>query len=118
VVIEMGSDDPVASMDATGKLVIGKNNDVQTGTVKGFSAADGEKIPVQLRDLGSTEIFPQSLQHNCNGRFVAVCGDGEFIVYTSQALRNKAFGSALNFVWSARGTGDYAIRESISRLKL
>lgn len=44
-----------------------------------------------------------------------VCGDGEYIIYTSQALRNKAFGAALDFVWSAVGTGDYAVRESISR---
>ena len=68
--------------------------------------------------MGSTEIYPQSLKHNCNGRFVAVCGDGEFIIYTSQALRNKAFGSALDFVWSGHKTGDYAIRESISRVKI
>jgi len=47
-----------------------------------------------------------------------VCGDGEFIIYTSQALRNKAFGSALDFVWSGSGTGDYAIRETISRIKI
>jgi coatomer subunit beta' len=44
-----------------------------------------------------------------------VCGDGEYIIYTSQALRNKSFGSALDFVWSAVGTGDYATRESISK---
>ena len=44
-----------------------------------------------------------------------VCGDGEYIIYTSQALRNKSFGSALDFAWSSVGTGDYAIRESISR---
>jgi Coatomer WD associated region len=33
------------------------------------------------------------------------------------ALRNKAFGAALDFAWSAAGTGDYAIRESLSRVK-
>ena len=34
-------------------------------------------------------------------RFVVVCGDGEYIIYTAMALRNKAFGSALEFVWAA-----------------
>jgi coatomer subunit beta' len=58
------------------------------------------------------------LQHNCNGRFLAVCGDGEFIIYTSQALRNKAFGQALDFVWSGSGTGDYCIRETINSIKV
>jgi len=33
-------------------------------------------------------------------RFVVVCGDGEYIIYTAMALRNKAFGSALEFTWA------------------
>jgi coatomer subunit beta' len=68
--------------------------------------------------MGSCEIFPQTIKHNCNGRFLVVCGDGEYIIYTSQALRNKAFGQALDFAWSAVGTGDFAIRESLSRVKI
>jgi len=123
VVIELGSDDPVASMDTTGKIVWAKNNEIQTGTVKGLCSEDsglndGDRLPVIPRDLGSCELYPQYLKHNCNGRFIVVCGDGEFIIYTSQALRNKAFGQAIDFVWSGSGTGDYAIRESISKVKL
>jgi coatomer subunit beta' len=41
----------------------------------------------------------QSLKHNPNGRFVVVCGDGEYIIYTALAWRNRSFGSALEFVW-------------------
>ena len=126
VVVELGSDDPVASMDSTGKIVWAKNNDIQTANVRGLASGtgdedglpDGERLPIIPRDLGACELYPQMLKHNCNGRFVAVCGDGEFIIYTSQALRNKAFGQALDFVWSGTGTGDYAIRESISRVKI
>jgi len=33
-------------------------------------------------------------------RFVVVCGDGEYIIYTAVALRNKSFGSAQEFVWA------------------
>lgn len=36
----------------------------------------------------------------CNHRFVVVCGDGEYIIYTAMALRNKSFGTAQEFVWS------------------
>jgi coatomer subunit beta' len=124
VCIELGSDDPVASMDTTGKVVWSMNNEIKTGTVKGIVSAnddaisDGERLPVVPRDMGSCELFPQMLKHNCNGRFIAVCGDGEFIIYTAQALRNKAFGQALDFVWSGSGTGDYAIRESLNRVKV
>ena len=58
----------------------------------------------------------QSLKHNPNGRFVVVCGDGEYIIYTALAWRNRSFGSALEFVWSS--DGEYAIRESTSRIKI
>lgn len=123
VCIELGSDDPVASMDATGKVVWARNNEILTASVRGVAGTgddaipDGERLPVVPRDLGSCEIFPQMLRHNCKGGFVAVCGDGEFIIYTAQALRNKAFGQALDFVWSGSGTGDYAIRETVNRVK-
>jgi coatomer subunit beta' len=124
VCIELGSDDPVASMDTTGKVVWAMNNEIKTASVRGVAGSgedalpDGERLPVVPRDLGACELYPQMLRHNCNGRFVAVCGDGEFIIYTAQALRNKAFGQALDFVWSGSGTGDYAIRESVNRIKV
>eukprot|EP00617_Octactis_speculum_P022210 CAMPEP_0185743254 /NCGR_PEP_ID=MMETSP1174-20130828/926_1 /TAXON_ID=35687 /ORGANISM="Dictyocha speculum, Strain CCMP1381" /LENGTH=988 /DNA_ID=CAMNT_0028415799 /DNA_START=33 /DNA_END=2999 /DNA_ORIENTATION=+ len=125
VVLKLGNEMPVASMDShTGKLVYAQTSDIVTATLKGISEkveaegiADGERLPLSPKDLGSTEIFPQCIKHNCNGRFIVVCGDGEYIIYTSQALRNKSFGSALDFVWSGLGTGDFAIRESISRVK-
>ena len=50
-------------------------------------------------------------------RFVVVCGDGEYIIYTAMALRNKSFGSALEFVWAA-DSSEYAVRESSSSIKL
>ena len=120
VVIEIGKDESVASMDNGGKVVFARNTEISTGTVKGLDCGEqgGEKLSISMRDMGSTEIYPQGLKHNCNGRFISVCGDGEYIIYTSQALRNKAFGSALDFVWSGGETGDYAIRESISRVKI
>src|SRR5947209_14017246 len=57
--------------------------------------------------------------HSPNGRFVSVCGDGEYIIYTALAWRNKAFGSALDFCWGAReNSNDYAIRESPTSVKI
>jgi len=50
---------------------------------------DGERIVLPVKDGSAAEIFPQTLQHNANGRFVVACGDGEYIIYTSMALRNK-----------------------------
>jgi len=102
----------------TGKLVWAHNNDIQSASLKGVATnsadgtfecqgnkddryASGEKLNLGIKDMGSCEIFPQTVHHNCNGRFLVVCGDGEYIIYTSQALRNKAFGQALDFAWSA-----------------
>lgn len=67
--------------------------------------------------MGACEIYPQTIQHNPNGRFVVVCGDGEYIIYTAMALRNKAFGSAQEFVW-AQDSSEYAIRETSSTVRI
>ena len=50
-------------------------------------------------------------------RFVVVCGDGEYIIYTAMALRNKSFGSAQEFVWS-NDSSVYATREGSSSVKI
>ena len=60
---------------------------------------DGERLPLPAKDLGSCDLYPQTLSHNPNGRFVTVCGDGEYIIYTALAWRNKSFGVAEEFVW-------------------
>ena len=46
-----------------------------------------------------------------------MCGDGEYIIYTAMALRNKSFGSAQEFVWAA-DSSEYAVRENASTIKL
>jgi len=49
----------------------------------------------------------------------AVCGDGEFIIYTAIAWRNQAFGAALDFAWGWKeNNNDYAIRESPTSVKI
>jgi len=120
IVLTLGKEMPSVSVDSSGKALMTKNNEVVSFSLRGVSTLgleDGERVEYQTKDLGSCEIFPQKILHNNNGRFVVVCGDGEYIIYTSQALRNKAFGSGLDFGWSSFGTGDYAVRESSSRVR-
>lgn len=57
------------------------------------------------------------LAHFVCYRFVVICGDGEYIIHTSMVLRNKAFGSAQEFVW-AHDSSEYAIREGNSTVKV
>ncbi|GBG65649.1 hypothetical protein CBR_g51949 [Chara braunii] len=120
VMIKIGREEPVVSMDGNGKIVWAKHNEIQTVNVKTVGADvemnNGERLPLAVKDLGSCDLYPQSLKHNPNGRFVVVCGDGEYIIYTALAWRNRSFGSALDFVWSI--DGEYAVRESTSKIKI
>lgn len=145
IVVKLGKDTPIVSMDKQGKLIISRNNVVYSSSVRASSGAssfddgfddgtsavaapvvntpaivlkDGEPVPAQERELGSVEHFPSGILHNPNGRFVAIAGDNEYVIYTAQTLRNKSFGQGLDFVWSAYGTGDYAVRESTQKVKI
>ncbi|KAJ7540716.1 hypothetical protein O6H91_10G027900 [Diphasiastrum complanatum] len=120
IMIKIGREEPVASMDSSGKIIWAKHNEIQTVNIKAvgadFEVTDGERLPLAVKELGSCDLYPQSLKHNPNGRFVVVCGDGEYIIYTALAWRNRSFGTALEFVWS--NEGEYAVRESTSKIKI
>ncbi|TYJ17985.1 hypothetical protein E1A91_A09G090900v1 [Gossypium mustelinum] len=120
IMVKIGREVPVASMDNSGKIIWAKHNEIQTVNIKSvgadFEVSDGERLPLAVKELGTCDLYPQSLKHNPNGRFVVVCGDGEYIIYTALAWRNRSFGSALEFVWSSEG--EYAVRESSSKIKI
>lgn len=120
VVIKLGREEPAVSIDGSGKLIWARQNEVVSSIIKGDSAVkDNEPINLPTKDLGTCEVYPQTLIHSPNGRFVAVCGDGEYIIYTALAWRNKAFGSALDFVWGSKdNSNDFAIRESTTSVKI
>lgn len=121
VMIKLGSEEPAVSMDPTGKIVWAKHNEIQAANVKiagDAEVVDGERLALPTKDMGTVEIFPQTLKHNPNGRFIVVCGDGEYIIYTAIGLRNKSFGSGLEFVWSNDKSNSYGVRESSSKIKI
>ena len=119
VVVKLGSEAPIVSMDRQGKVVWTEHSIVNNALVRSVGDAhDGDALTLATKELGSIEMYPTMVAHNANGHFVAVCGDGEFVIYTAQQLRNKSFGTALDFVWAATGTGDFAVRESASKIRL
>ena len=121
VVIKMGREEPAVSMDNSGKLTWARHTEILSSVIKGgdSSLKDGSPLSLPSKDLGNCEIYPQTLSHSPNGRFVSVCGDGEYIIYTALAWRNKAFGQALDFAWGSRdNSNDYAIRESSLSVKI
>ncbi|XP_041479465.1 coatomer subunit beta'-like isoform X1 [Lytechinus variegatus] len=120
IIIKLGREEPAMSMDSSGKIMWAKHSEIQQANLKAmtdYEIKDGERLPLGIKDMGSCDVYPQTLAHNPNGRFVVVCGDGEYIIYTAMALRNKSYGSALEFVWS-HDSSEYAIRESSTSVKL
>lgn len=117
IMIKLGREEPAVSMDSSGKIIWAKHNEVQQANLAkldNIDYADGEMLGLTSKEFGSCEIYPQTLMHNPNGRFVVVCGDGEYIIHTALNFRNKSFGQALDFVWAP--TSEYAIRESSSKV--
>ncbi|CAL1283833.1 unnamed protein product [Larinioides sclopetarius] len=120
ILIKLGREEPAMSMDSSGKIIWAKHSELQQANLKAMVDAeikDGERLPLVVKDMGSCEIYPQTVSHNTNGRFVVVCGDGEYIIYTAMALRNKSFGSAQEFVW-ALDSSEFAVRESTTSIKI
>lgn len=124
VIVKLGSEEPLFSLDSNNKLIYAKNSEVFQSVIKPNATQglkDGESLHLQQRDLGTIEVFPQSLDHSSNGRYAAVCGDGEYIVYSALGWRSKAYGSALDFVWNSHDTSaacPFAIRESTVSVKV
>ena len=64
----MGREEPAMSMDAsTGKIVWAKHCEIQQVNLKQLTSdqqlKDGEKVPLSVKELGSCEIYPQTLSH-------------------------------------------------------
>ncbi|BGP53614.1 hypothetical protein JCM8202_002538 [Rhodotorula sphaerocarpa] len=122
VVVKIGREEPAVSMDSAGKVVYARNAEVLTVALQQQSAdeeaiPDGQQLAIPSRELGNTEVYASTLQHSPNGRFVTVCGDGEYIIYTALAWRNKAFGQGVGFAW-ATDSNTYAVREAGSKIKV
>lgn len=122
VVLKLGNEEPAMSMDSFGKIVFARHSELHQANIKLLGneeeIKDGVPLPLQTKDIRTCEIFPQTISHNPNGRFVVVCGDGEFIILTALTLKTtKDYGTALEFVW-ASDSSIYAIRENINTIKI
>lgn len=57
-----------------GKLIWAKHSELQQANLKAMGddavIKDGERLPLAVKDMGSCEIYPQTIAHNPNGRCV------------------------------------------------
>ena len=59
------------SMDGSGKIIWARHSEVQQANLKGLGemeVRDGERLPLAIKDMGSCEIYPQTISHSPNGR--------------------------------------------------
>lgn len=109
-VYEVGRNRPAASMDVQGRFVWSIRQDMRMGILDEkrtdfTSMLKGTAVTLTEKELGRCEVTPSVLAHNPNGRFLAVVGEGEYVVYTSRQLRSKAFGEGVDLVWRHGGNG-------------
>lgn len=128
--IKLGNDEPVISMDSTGKVIYARNKDVyrtrvgRTATpainVPGgiISTNDGDPMPLGGELKATWESFPTSIKHSPNGRHIAAVEGGEFVIYTAMTLTShqQGHGSAVEFVWNSTGNA-FATRDYGSKVK-
>merc|ERR1719204_2055729 len=121
VMVSFGQEEPVASMDRSGKITFSKGNELFRKMIrreKGVESEDGEVLSLPEKELKTADRYPQMLKHNCKGNFIAVCGDGEYTIYSALKLANKTYGPAKEFVWSDTGPGTYATLEPKGKITL
>lgn len=116
LIVKIGSDVPTISMDGSGKIIVTKKQEAISMTAKNIDAADGEALMLPMKELGVVDVFPQSIKFSPNGRFVAIIGDSDYIIYTPLAWRNVKYGNCTQFAWS--DDGGYAILESSGNVKV
>lgn len=86
--VKVGREEPAVSMDVNGgKIVWARHSEVQQANLKalgeGGEVKDGERLPLAVKDLGSCDIYPQTIAHNPNGRY------SKILLFKLQTLRNK-----------------------------
>ncbi|XP_058080825.1 coatomer subunit beta'-1-like [Magnolia sinica] len=88
IMIKIGQEEPVVSMDNSGKIIWAKHNEIQTVNIKtvgaDFEVIDGERLPLAVKELGSCDLYPQ-VSELCSKYFYRPCG------YPKQLLKWKFF---------------------------
>ncbi len=71
ILIKLGREEPAMSMDTSGKIVWARHSEIQQANLKTKldpDVKDGERLSLSVKDMGSCEVYPQTIAHNPNGR--------------------------------------------------
>lgn len=108
VVIKIGKETPIVSFN-NGRVLWGKQGEVQLANLKSIKddLSDGEEVDPKFKDLGHSEIFAQDIKFAPNGKYFALCGDSDYVIYSTFKFNNSGFGHAVDLVWGQ--DNDYAV---------
>lgn len=73
VMIKLGREEPAMSMDSSGKIIWAKHCEIESANLKTVAEADikdGDRLPLAIKTMGSCEVYPQTIAHSPNGRYV------------------------------------------------
>ena len=116
VVLKIGKgSNVVVTMDSNGRAFWAKNNEIQSSNlVQATDSGDGKAVDMTVKDVSTSEMYVSSLQYNTSGRYVAVCGDNEYAIFSALAWRSKSFGEGKELAW---GIGDtFAVRSGSDKV--
>nr|CAB3446075.1 unnamed protein product [Digitaria exilis] len=118
IMIKIGREVPVASMDNSGKIIWAKHNEIQTVNIKSVGAdneiADGDRLPLAVKELGSCDLYPQekksirpsfSAERIFGGVLLAMCTN-DFICFYDWAecrLIRRIDVNVKNLYWADSG---------------
>lgn len=117
VVIKIGKETPIVSFN-NGRVVYAKQGEVQIANLKSIKddLIDGEEVDPKYKDLGHSEIFAQDIKFSSNGKYFALCGDTDYVIYSTFKFANSGFGHASDLVWGQ--DNDYAVLNSHGGIQL
>jgi coatomer subunit beta' len=84
VVIKIGSDEPIVSMN-NGKVIFAKNLDLLTCNMKAIQEgySEGEQIKPNIKELGHSDFYSMGLKHSPNGLQFCIYNDIEYSIFRS-----------------------------------
>jgi len=104
----------IPSMDTAGNIIWEKDGMIQTMHINteaaDFEVANGEILSFAVKNVIKCDLYPKMVKYSPDGKLVALCGEGNYTIYSAPSLKEKLSGTARDFVWSAGG--EFAIREN------
>ncbi|XP_028067771.1 coatomer subunit beta'-2-like [Camellia sinensis] len=63
IMVKIGREEPVASMDNSGKIIWAKHNEIQTVNIRSvgvdYEVTGRERLPLVVKELGTCDLYPQ-----------------------------------------------------------